>query len=71
MMTQKCPLRVFDEQIVISQLADDTTIFVRDLDQIPKIPVKPRILKTKSVSVNQTQSVVTKRSNSGMLEEHI
>ena len=30
-------LKVFDEQIIISQLADDTTIFVKNLEQIPKV----------------------------------
>ncbi len=30
-------LNVFDQQIVISQLADDTTIFVKNLEEIPKV----------------------------------
>lgn len=30
-------LNVFDEQIVISQLADDTTIFVKNFEQIPEV----------------------------------
>ncbi|KAK0155293.1 Apolipoprotein L3 [Merluccius polli] len=30
-------LNVFDEQIIISQLADDTTIFLKSLEQIPKV----------------------------------
>ena len=30
-------LNVFDEQIIISQLADNTTIFLKSLEQIPKV----------------------------------
>lgn len=33
----KSRLNVFGQQIVISQLADDTTLFLKAVDQIPKV----------------------------------
>lgn len=40
-------LNVFDEQIIMSQLADDTTVFLKGLERIPKVPKYKCIESTK------------------------
>ena len=64
------PLRVFDTQLVISQLADDTTLFLRNIEQIPQaIQTINFFTKASGLQLNLTKCVLMPIHNCQSVEE--